>query len=250
MGKNRKRPFGYKMEFGRVVINPDEKAWVEYIFRQYTSGASFKELTEYMTQEGVPYESGKSWNKNMIARILGDSRYIGQRDYPAIIDANTFNRAADQRNTKKVPVQKTDAQKMLRRKCGFRVTPYIENEVLHLLNSLAEAPEQIATPKDIKPKADRLDMLKSELEDLLVKLPVDEERTREKLMEIAVVMYEVVDPREYETYRMKRVFGAEVPRKELDANLIAMNISAVLVDSDGNVRIKLKNEQVIERGDK
>ena len=250
MGKNRKLPFGYRMEFGRVVINPDEKAWVEYIFQQYTSGSSFKELTDYMTREGVPYESGKTWNKNMIARILGDSRYIGQRDYPAIIDANTFNRAADHRNTKKVPIQKTDAQKMLRRKCGFRVTPYIENEVLHLLNSLAEDPEQIATPKDIKPKADRLDMLKSELEDLLVKLPVDEERTREKLMEIAVVMYEVVDPREYETYRMKRVFGAEVPRKELDANLIAMNISAVLVDSDGNVRIKLKNEQVIERGDK
>jgi hypothetical protein len=249
MGNNRKLPFGYKMEFGRVVINPDEKTWVEYIFRQYVSGASFKELSEYMAQEGIPYESGKSWNKNMIARIIGDSRYIGQRDYPAIIDVNTFERAAGHRNTKKVPVQKTDAQKMLRRKCGFKVTPYIENEVLYLLNRLVEDPEQIATPKDIRTKSDRLEILKSELEDLLVKLPVDEDRTREKLMEIAVVMYEVVDPREYETYRMKRVFRAEIPRKELDASLIAMNISAVLVDSDGNVQIKLKNEQVIERGE-
>ena len=104
MGKYRKLPFGYKMEFGRVVINPDEKTWVEYIFQQYTSGASFKELTDYLTQEGIPYESGKSWNKNMIARILEDSRYIGQRDYPAIIDVNTFKRAADHRNTKKVHV--------------------------------------------------------------------------------------------------------------------------------------------------
>ena len=62
-------------------------------------------------------------------------------------------------------------------------------------------------------------------------------------------MYEVIDPREYETYRMRELFRREQPRTELDAMLIAMNISAVLVDSNGNVRIQLKNEQVIERGE-
>ena len=87
-----------------------------------------------------------------------------------------------------------------------------------------------------------------ELEDLLDRLPVDEERTREKLQEIAVAMYETVDPREYETHRMKRLFQKEQPRAELDAKLIAQTISAVMVDSNGRVKIKLKNEQIIERG--
>ena len=32
MGTNRKLPFGYKMESGRVVIDPTEKSWVQYLF--------------------------------------------------------------------------------------------------------------------------------------------------------------------------------------------------------------------------
>ena len=31
---------------------------------------------EYMQGTGVPYEEGKKWNINMIARILSDERYI------------------------------------------------------------------------------------------------------------------------------------------------------------------------------
>ena len=145
--------------------------------------------------------------------------------------------------------QKTEAQKMLRRKCGFRVTPDIEQEVLYLLNKLATAPEQIKTPDAPPAQSDRLRILKTELDDLLARLPVDEERTREKLKEIVVAMYETVDPREYETYRMKRLFQKEHPRTELDALLIAKTISAVLTDSNGKVKLKLKNEQVIERGE-
>ena len=32
-------------------------------------------------------------------------------------------------------------------------------------------------------------------------------------------------------------------------HLIAMNISAVLVDSNGKVKIRLKNDQIMERGE-
>ena len=34
-----------------------------------------------------------------------------------------------------------------------------------------------------------------------------------------------------------------------DANLIAMSISTVLVDGNGNVKIRLKNDQIVERGE-
>lgn len=69
------------------------------------------------------------------------------------------------------------------------------------------------------------------------------------MQEVAVTMYEAMDPREYETQRMRRVFQKEEPRSELDANLIATNISAVMVDSNGNVKIRLKSDQIIERGE-
>lgn len=249
MGKNRKLPFGYKMETGSVVIHPEEGRWVSYIFTQYASGASFQELTEYMKQGAIPYEQDKLWNKNMIARMLGDARYQGASNFPAIVNKELFQRVADLRSAKTVKVQKTEAQKALRRKCGFPLTRHIESEVLYLLNALVQNPEQIETPKDIKVTSDRLDGLKTDLENMFNQFPVDEKGTRDKLMQIAVAMYEVIDPREYETYRMREVFRREQPRTELDAMLIAMNVSAVLVDSNGNVKIRLKNEQVIGRGE-
>jgi hypothetical protein len=248
MGTNRKLPFGYKMEYGRVVINPTEAHWVLHLYKRYGLGETIRELTELMNNTGVQYDIGKSWNKNMVARILADSRYIGERGYPPIVEVEVFHGIAEKKQKKAPAVQKTEARKMLRRKCDRRITSNIEHEVLYLLNRLAADPEQIKTPDAPPAQSERLKILKTELEDLLDRLPVDEERTREKLQEIAVAMYETVDPREYETHRMKRLFQKEQPRAELDAKLIAQTISAVMVDSNGRVKIKLKNDKIIERG--
>lgn len=231
MGKNRKLPFGYRMECGRVMTHPEEAPWVKYIFKNYISGASFNELTATMMEDGPVYDEDKPWNKNMIARMLGDTRYRGEKGVPAIIDTDLFQKAAAIRSAKGTVIQKAPAQKMLRRKCGFPVTPYIEQEVLYLMNCLIRNPEQIATPKDVNVRAESLDMLKSELEDLLTQLPMDEERTRKELMQIAVVMYETIDSREYETYRIRKLLGKEQQLIELSDHMIAMTISAVMVDS-------------------
>ena len=249
MGTNRKQPFGYKIENGRVVIESTEAYWVLHLYRRYGLGETIRELTELMNHTGVHYDSGKPWNKSMVARILADSRYIGERGYPQIMEPEVFWGIVEKKQKKAPAVQKTEVQRMLRRKCDRKITPDIEHEVLYLLNRLAADPELIKTPNAPPAQSERLKILKTELEELLARLPVDEERTREKLQEIAVAMYEAVDPREYETYRMKRLFQKEQSRAELDAQLIAATISAVPVDGNGNVKLKLKNEQVIERGE-
>lgn len=188
-------------------------------------------------------------NKNMIARILSDKRYCGDRGYPEIIDEETFRKVAEKRKKKSASQQKTEAQAVLRKKCAGRMTPYIESEVLHLLNCLTMNSEQIVTPQTLYTRSQRLDTLKSELEELISQLPVDENRAREVLREIAAEMYADIDPREYETQRLRRLFQKEAPRSELDANLITMSLSAVLVDGNGNVKIRLKNDQIVERGE-
>lgn len=174
---------------------------------------------------------------------------MGESGFPILLDAEVFLDTEEKRKKKAPAVQKTDAQTILRRKCGCRITPHIEHEVLHLLNSLVADPERIITPETPKPQSRRLEVLQSELEVLISALPVDEERARQVLQEIAAEMYGDTDPREYETQRMRRAFQKEKPRSELDANLIALHISAVQVDSNGKVRIKLKNNQIIERGE-
>lgn len=249
MGSNRKLPFGYRMEQGRITVNPEESQWVSYIFHQYLQGVSYQELTEKMKQTGIPYDGDKPWNKNMIARILGDLRYCGCRGYAQIISLDDFDAVSERRDKKTAVSQKTEEQKLLRRKCDCKVTPHIEHEVLHLLNTLAGNPEQIIMPEPSDAKNQRLDKLKSELDEILARLPVDETQAREKVMEIAAAMYEVIDPREYETRRLRKVFEQETSREELDATLIDQTIAAVLVDGNGRVRIKLKNDQIIERGE-
>lgn len=250
MGSNRALPFGYKMEFGRVVIFPEEARWVTYLFDQYLLGGSYKGMSDEMNGYGIRYIHGKPWNKNMIARIINDCRYTGEGGFPKIIDESVYRRSGEKRVKKTEVPQKTEVQKMLRRKCGCRITPPIEHEVLYLMNRLAAHPERIATPDPPKAPPPRLKELKSELNEMDRQLPVDEKRAWEVLQETAVAMYEAMDPREYETRRMRRLFEREQPRAELDANLIKRNISAVMVDNHGKVKIRLKNDQIIERGEK
>ena len=91
--------------------------------------------------------------------------------------------------------------------------------------------------------------LQAELVELLSILPVNEENARQKLVETTVAMYEAIDPREYETYRLKRIFTSGQVRTELDSALLEECVSEVTMDSRGRVRIRLKNDQIIERGE-
>jgi len=247
MGTNRTQPFGYRMEFGKVVIDPDEARWVVYIYEQYIQGESFKSLSDTLCGTGIRYDAEKPWNKNMVARILQDRRYIGDGEYPKIMDDCTFYRA-DQKRSKKVSGgQVTKAQKILRKKSGCQATPQMEHEVLYLLNRLAGKPERIEVP-DIPPEGNsRVGLLRAELEELLGMLPVDEKQASSKLIETTVAMYEAVDPREYETHRLKRIFSQEQMRTELDSILLEQCVTAVTMNSKGKVRVRLKNDQILER---
>ena len=129
------------------------------------------------------------------------------------------------------------------------MTPYIEREVLCLLNDLARNPEQIKIPNAQNETNSRVEGLQAELVELLSILPVNEENARQKLVETTVAMYEAIDPREYETYRLKRIFTSGQVRTELDSALLEECVSEVTMDSRGRVRIRLKNDQIIERGE-
>lgn len=83
---NRKQPFGYKMSQGEIVIQESEAKLVQEIFHRYIAGESLNELTEALRQQDIPYDEGRLWNKNMVARILADTRYTGEKGYPKLID--------------------------------------------------------------------------------------------------------------------------------------------------------------------
>ena len=120
MGK-RKQPFGYKMKLGEIVPQPQEAETVRSIYLQYLAGVSFKQLAEQLQTEDVPYDEDKSWNKNMVARILEDDRYIGEKEFPALIPTEQFHAAQERRKEMCPEYKQTPAQKELRKLCGGTV---------------------------------------------------------------------------------------------------------------------------------
>ena len=127
---NRKLPFGYQMRMGEIVRNEPEAKAVQDIFLQYTLGASLKEIAEQMSKTGPTYDEGKSWNKNMIARILENPKYTGADSYPKLVDIKLFEAAAEKRQTKQRLPERTPAQKALKRVCSKPPAPEIEQLIM------------------------------------------------------------------------------------------------------------------------
>ena len=246
---NRKQPFGYRMELGETILHPQEAGLVEYIFHQYLSGASYNAIVDRLRDQEVPYDAGKLWNKNMIARILEDERYTGTKGFPQIISREDLMAAQEKRLSKQIPIQKTEAQKWLRRLSGEPATVEVEQQVLDLLNGLIRDPEKITLQSSpLKSDSEEPTTLQRELEEAMEQQPIDEDNTRRLILAIASAKYAQICSGEYETVRLKQVFTQSQPMEELDASLLQTSVSSIYIKADRMVQIHLKNNQVIERG--
>lgn len=245
---NRKQPFGYRVVMGEIVHHPQEAKLVEYIFRQYLSGSTFNALVAELRNQPTPYDVGKVWNKNMVARILEDKRYTGDRGYPPIIEQAMFNKVLERRSTKQVSVPKTEAQRLLRRLSGHTDTKQMEQEVLSLLNRVIEDPACIKTP-DTKPMdSSNIQELQRELDAIMVCKPIDEDVAHKLIQAIAAAQYSTISSYEYETVRLQQIFTRYQPMTELDEKLLQVSVASIHVQSDVSLQIRLKNNQIIERG--
>ena len=243
---NRKLPFGYQMRMGEIVRNEPEAKAVQDIFLQYTLGASLREIAEQMSKTDPTYDEGKSWNKNMIARILENSKYTGVDSYPKLVDIKLFEAAAEKRPTKQRLPERTPAQKALKRVCSKLPTPEIEKEVMYLLGRLTEKPERITQPTETP--APTHTNTQAELDAVLNTQPLDEDAARSLICKLAREQYDAIGNEEYETERLRRLFAAFECTAELNAELLQSAVSAVLVTRQA-VRLQLKNGQIIGKED-
>lgn len=246
--ENRKQPFGYKMEFGEMVPQPQEAETVRSIYRQYLAGASFNQLTEWLQAEGIPYNGDKPWNKNMVARILEDDRYIGGKNFPALIETEQFHAAQERRKEMHPECKQTPAQKELRRLCGGTVPDSVARKVLKLLNQVVDDPQLIKIESSGVPTTEDIRQRRLELDKLLHMPPVDEEIARQKAIELAVLTLVHIEMEEYESHRLRSIFGKQVKMRELDANLLKQGVRKIECRGD-NVRVVLKNNQALEERD-
>ena len=225
---NRKQPFGYKMEFGEIVPQPREAEAVQSIYQQYLAGASFNQLAEQLQTEG--------------------DRYIGVKNFPALIETEQFHAVQERRRKMCPECKQTPAQKELRRLCGSAVPDSVARKVLKILNQVVDNPQLIKIEASGVPTTEDIRQRRLELDKLLQTPPVDEEIARQKTMELAVLTLVHVEMEEYEAHRLRSIFGKQTKMQELDANLLKQGVRKIECRSD-DVRIILKNDQVLEERD-
>lgn len=86
-------PFGYAVEKGKKVSVADEAAVIIEVYEHYCSGETFKHIADSLTARGVKYlKNDSQWNKNNVARLIDDSRYLGNEEYPQIVPAELYER--------------------------------------------------------------------------------------------------------------------------------------------------------------
>lgn len=246
---NRKQPFGYKMEQGQIVAHPQEAEIVRMIFTQYINGASLGTLAQMLNEQDVPYEDGRLWNKNMAARILADERYLGAGGYPVIINDDSFQKVREKREKKQCPVQKTAAQKVLRRLGGQAVSAQVEQRVMEVLNRLIEEPGKIDnlvnalnyTGKTANPVA----TLEATLEEEMDKQLIDEDAAKSLIFQIAAAKYEAIGAEEYETQRLRNIFTECCMMQELSAELVQSVVRKIYTNRR-QLTIELKNGQILQ----
>ena len=244
MGK-RKQPFGYKMKLGEIVPQTQEAETVRSIYLQYLAGASFKQLAEQLQTEDVPYDEDKSWNKNMVARILEDDRYIGEKEFPALIPTEQFHAAQERRKEMCPEYKQTPAQKELRKLCGGTVPDSVARKVLKILNQMVDDPQIIKIETSGVPTTEDIRRLQQELDTLLQTPPVDEDTARQKVLEVASLKLASVKTEEYESHRLRGVFETHPKMDALDAALLKQSLRKIECHGD-TVCLLLKNGQWLE----
>ena len=244
MGK-RKQPFGYKMKLGEIVPQPQEAEAVRSIYLQYLAGASFKQLAEQLQTEDVPYDEDKSWNKNMVARILEDDRYIGEKEFPALIPTKQFHAAQERRKEMCPEYKQTPAQKELRKLCGGTAPDSVARKVLKILNQMVDDPQIIKIETSGVPTTEDIRRLQQELDTLLQTPPVDEDAARQKALEVASLKLASVKTEEYESHRLRGVFETHPKMDALDAALLKQSLRKIECHGD-TVCLLLKNGQWLE----
>ena len=245
MGSNRKRPFGYKMELGEIAPQPQEAETVRSIYLQYLAGASFKQLAEQLQTEDVPYDEDKSWNKNMVARILEDDRYIGEKEFPTLIPTEQFHAAQERRKEMCPEYKQTPAQKELRKLCGGTVPDSVARKVLKILNQMVDDPQIIKIESSGVLITEDIRQRRMELDTLLQTPPVDEDTARQKALEVASLKLASVKTEEYESHRLRGVFETHPKMDALDAALLKQSLRKIECHGD-TVCLLLKNGQWLE----
>ena len=89
----RRIAFGYNRKTAnKIELHTGQAAAVKLIYHSYVGDMSIAEIKDMLESASVPSLQSKSkWSKQTISNILSNPHYIGDVDYPKIIDPELFD---------------------------------------------------------------------------------------------------------------------------------------------------------------
>ena len=86
-------PFGYEISDAEIKVIEKEAEVIKNIFGLYVQGLSLQTISDRLNLLPITYAEGRTWNKNIVKRILENPKYTGDKDYPVIIPPETARMA-------------------------------------------------------------------------------------------------------------------------------------------------------------
>lgn len=275
MAQNRIMPYGYKIENGKLIIEPQEEKVVVKIFKKYAEGESYKSIAEMLTGLDIRYMPQKAqWNKNMVARILQNKNYLGNEKYPAIIPNELYQTVKKE----KKPYNHTQSEdiKVLKSflicgECGEKLKRrlkvsgeerwYCPNDKEHIslevtdeniLDSILILQQKLAEetrPQEVKELNDqanitKLNKLKNEIELEINETNPDYKSIKEKIMLLACEKYKGLEVLIQEDIEVYHIIG-QLSKKEISSGLLKEVLKKITISHAKAVEFQLKNGQKI-----
>lgn len=283
--KNRRFPYGYEMQNGLIVICLKEADTVKQIFSQYLNGKNLKNIAERLTENQIEFLPGEyGWNKSRIKRMIEDERYIGDNTYPAIIDKDIFQKANFEKNSRRTNISTvvTAEKKLLTHKvicadcrrrlfhntdsrlknsekwfcknedCKFSVymtVAELEHEITEILNLLISNPkftEYEETDIQAEPSLEIIRM-ENEIERQLESIDFNKNEIQNMILQCATKKYDAYKGVRHITDRLKADFENRSPLSAFNTDLFERTVSAVIIDKNKKVSLKLKNGKIIRK---
>jgi DNA invertase Pin-like site-specific DNA recombinase len=72
------RPWGYRMEDGRLVPFPDEVPIIRRVFTECKGGKSLNAIARTLNEDGIPPRRGRLWRSATISQIVRNPVYVGE----------------------------------------------------------------------------------------------------------------------------------------------------------------------------
>lgn len=276
--------YGYRKDQFDYYIVQEEALVVNKIFRDYLAGHTLLEIAKELTAKEISYYRDKTqWTKNMVCRIIENEHYCGDEEYPRIVDRETFDKAVKQK-AEKGGVREKDTEEIAYLKattvceiCGkhftrrskYKVrerwlcmggcpatTQYLDDPVLFskikmVMNAVRNQPYLIMLPKrestyvpskDIRLKERQIKYLITQPNPMfhpIMKLIY--ETVTDKFSEMEL------DPSVAVSDALYDLFSEYEPEDEqaLDIPFMKKTVSAIIIQPDGNIRIRFVNGKEI-----